>query len=248
MQYAKLDYLSAISILGEDKLTFLQGQLTADISLLTGKNSCLTAHCNLKGRMVSLGRILLHNDEYLFIVPKSIQIQALKRLQKYAMFSKVTLSLRENLHIYGLSESQHNPNFWPEKHDAVIESNNQVLIKMPGEPNRVVCLSSSPQEFPDAQLMSVQWWQSLEIQNHLTFLTEDTTAKFLPHEINLQKVGGVSFNKGCFVGQEIIARMEYLGKLKKSLSFSTGSELPDSNLVCFCKFENIFYTLTLNKL
>lgn len=244
MQYAKLDYLSVISISGVDKLTFLQGQLTADISLLTGNNSCLAAHCNLKGRMVSLGRILLHNDEYLYIVPKSIQTQALKRLQKYAMFSKVSLSLHERYHIYGLSETEKNIKSWPEKPNAVIEKNTQILIKMPGDPNRVLCLSPNSLELSDAEPMPEEWWQSLEIQNYLTFLTENTTAKFLPHEINLQKMGGVSFKKGCFVGQEIIARMEYLGKLKKSLQFVEG-ETESGQVVCAVQYDEKLSQLIL---
>lgn len=247
MQYARLNYLALIKIQGPDAKTFLQGQLTCDVEQASETHSTLAAHLNLKGRIVSLGRLFAHGDAYYYIVPESIKDAALKRLKKYAMFSKLTLDFYSGLYIYGFTEASDSTNSWPQECDSILIKNEQFLIKMPGEPNRILCLSHKDLDLNDHNEMDESWWQSLEIQNHIPFLTPETVAKFLPHDLNLPALGGVNFKKGCFVGQEIVARMEYLGKLKKQVTLYEGNALPDAEVICHTTYKDKVFALLLSK-
>jgi folate-binding protein YgfZ len=148
-----------LRVRGPDAASFLQGQLTADITQLTPHTAALSAHCNREGRMVSLFHIFLHAENYYLRMPDSLLPIALAALKKYAVFSKVSLE--------------------------IIAANDLPIPDLP--------------------------------YSHFPALYPATSGKFLPHEFQLQDTHAISFDKGCYTGQEIIARMHYRGKPKRSL-------------------------------
>ena len=242
---------------------FLQGQLTCDLRKISKTEFRPFAHCNLQGRMMSLGNLLQTNEDYLLIIPKSIASETITHLQKYAMFSKIKLQEKSDLFFYGLeTESIKAPNSWPLEVHQVTQENkiSNDLIYLCLEKNsartRVFAISHSPLDLKNFTEKSEAWWLSLEIQNLTAFLTQETIGKFLPHEINLPKQEGVSFTKGCFLGQEVVARLEHLGKLKKQMvceihpfsadsSHSSKDTEPDPEVICACEYENRIYQLRL---
>lgn len=186
--------ISAIQITGEDAETFLQGQLTCDVTKASTDKLLWASHCNLKGRMVSLGQLLKSETGFIYLVPSDIAQKAVKRLQKYVLFSKVKIEITTEL-IFGVW-NQDAPT------DAHLYSKDQFLVISEAE--------------IETNASSDDWYQ-MEIQQKHAWLTAETVAKFMPAEIDLAKLGGVSLDKGCFIGQEIIARLHYLGKSKKQL-------------------------------
>ncbi|GJM06366.1 MAG: tRNA-modifying protein YgfZ [marine bacterium B5-7] len=157
---------------GEDTETFLQGQLTADIAALAVGEDVLAAHCNPKGRVVSLWRVLKRDDGFVLRVPSALAETAMNNLKKFMLRAKVRI--------------------------AVIDKET---------PHQVRGDSGSAQDNSVAEL----------IQQGIPEIFPETSEQFTPHDINLPSLGAVSFNKGCYIGQEIVARMHFLGKIKQHM-------------------------------
>ena len=200
--------LTVIQISGDDAETFLQGQLTADVTQATQSTLLWTAHCNLKGRMISLGQLYRNENDFHYIVPSVIADKAISRLNKFVLFSKVKIEIQTSL-VYGC---------WNEtiENSLKYSESQSILIR--------------EQEIPCTAKQDD--WQVLEIQQKHAWLSEETIGQFMPSEIELAKLGGVSLNKGCFVGQEVIARLHYLGKTKKELvAFESKQSFVDGQVI-----------------
>lgn len=207
MPIAQLDR-TVIEISGIGAESFLQGQLTTDVTKANSESLLWTAHCNLKGRMVSLGLLYRNDHGFQYIVPSDIADKAIARLQKFVLFAKVKIEAKDSL-VFGC---------WDEdiKNSLEYTERQSIIIS-----NEAIACSAEQTD-----------WQILEIQQQHAWLTETTIAQFMPSEINLAKLGGVSLNKGCFVGQEVIARLHYLGKTKKELAvFESKQSYSDGKVI-----------------
>ena len=156
--------LKIIAVSGTDAEKFLQGQLTCDVKCIVDGQFSLGAHCNAKGRIMSLFRISRHNDAFHLEMPSDVIDVALAQLKKYAVFSK-------NVKLEILPSTN--------------DDNN---------------------------------WHQHNIAAGIPRLYPQTIGEFLPHYLNLVELGAVSFTKGCYTGQEIIARMQHRGTIKKHLA------------------------------
>ena len=188
---------SLISITGKNASTFLQGQLTCDIREIKEMHPLFGACCNHKGRMMANFFVFLKNENYYFLLPKSMVEPTITHLKKYSVFSKVKLAAINNV-------------------KAVEYSGSEIILKE----------------------MDENTWRLANIKAGWVWIHPATSDVLIPQMINLQKWGGVSFNKGCYIGQEIIARSEHLGKLKRHLyratvignkKPTTGEELKSKN-------------------
>ncbi len=211
-----------LSVKGEGALKLLQGQLTCDVTEVNPAQTRLGSHCNFQGRVISLFRINWFNDQYLLSMPRSLIPIALAALKKYAVFFKVTLTdVSESIVQMGYSGDSFFTDL-PEKMDEALIINDLLIIK-PSDTSRYEIIGSPDnlkklkEKLPETQSGSEEAWKCLEIEASIPTLYPETSEKFLPHELNLPLLNAVSFKKGCFTGQEIIARMEYRGKLKKHL-------------------------------
>lgn len=234
---------------GEDARTFLQGQLTNDINDVTDKISQLSGYCNPKGRLLALFRVFsIHNKIYLqFPIELLPKIQ--KRLKMFVMRSKVTikdvsdeliniglagkkLSDRLNQHFEGLTDINY----------SVLTQNGLTLITISDNNSakspRYQCIGSSESVqslctelfSENISLTGINGWTELNIQSGLPCVVEKIVEAFVPQMLNLHLLNGVNFKKGCYTGQEIVARMHYLGKTKRlmyQLKFDT-DKLPES--------------------
>ncbi len=214
-----LTYLGQISVSGPDAKKFLQGQLTCHLDEITPVQSRLGAHCNPQGRVISLFRLFTFFDNYYLQMPRELIPIALKALQKYAVFFKVKLNdASDELSSVGyigdtLPEM-------PSENDAQITQNEWVGIKVPGSPARYLYIGKPADiEFLQSKFKasSEHEWKMQDIASGIPTIYPETSEQFLPHEIDLPKLNAINFNKGCYTGQEIIARMQYRGKLKKHL-------------------------------
>jgi len=203
-----LEHLGLLSVSGQDAKKFLQGQLTCNMDEITPSVAHLAAHCNPQGRIISLFRIFIHNDQYYLQMPKDLIPIAYNNLKKYAVFFKVNLTDEsKNLMILGGEGTP--PDNLP--NDFIIlklaDMNNYEII---GKPEQIKKIFTHYQN-------DINGWHAQEIAAGIPTIYAVTSEKFLPHELNLQKLNGISFNKGCYTGQEIIARMQYRGKLKNHM-------------------------------
>jgi folate-binding protein YgfZ len=218
-----LSDLGLLRVSGEGAARFLQGQLTCHLDEITPLQSRLGAHCTPQGRIISLFRIFFSQNHYYLQMPTDI-------LQKYAVFFKVELAdasrTMQSLSFYGpntTAELAKHLGTLPEQIDEVKETNGLLLIKLPGifphyeiigEPGALAVLR---EKLSPTLLAGFDNWKQINIAASIPAIYAQTTGKFLPHELNLPLLNGVSFNKGCYTGQEIIARMQYRGQLKNHL-------------------------------
>lgn len=239
---AELSHYSLIEVSGDDAIEFLQGQLTNDIKLLNDTSSQLSAYCNPKGRILASFRIFLRNGRYFLRMQESISDATLKRLRMFVMRSKVDLIDRsEELSRIGVAGDNATTalksafNSLPIKSDDSLTENEVTIIRLPGSlpryelhgpMNRIQEIWQSLQN--NAVLIGQNSWNLLTIRAAIPEIVAETVEAFVPQMVNLQSINGLSFTKGCYPGQEVVARMHYLGKLKRRLFIcaTEAAELP----------------------
>ena len=236
--YCPISHERLLAVRGVDASKFLQGQLTCNLNYLDEQTSSLGARCTAKGRMLSSFRIVPQGDGYLLAMAAELLEAQMAELQKFAVFSKVKLTDESALWArFGLSHA-----------DPLL---NEIGLALPADANSVArhgeamairradgCAElwiSSTQAEEIRTLLAVKLteaplndWLLGQIRAGIGQVFGPTRELFIPQMINLQALGGVSFKKGCYTGQEIVARMQYLGKLKRRLYRLSlpGSELP----------------------
>jgi folate-binding protein YgfZ len=225
-----LSHLGLLSVSGEGAKTFLQGQLTCHLDELHD-HSRLGAACNPQGRIISFFRIFFYQDTYYLQMPADIVTNTLTALQKYAVFFKVTLQdaskTLQCISYSGPDADKDLGQFFenlPMNTDDIIQSNNLLILKLPGIFPHYEIIGSEKnlqpitQQLKTAQAISpMNRWKYNQIMAGIPSIYTTTQHTLLPHEINLQQINALSFNKGCYTGQEIIARMHYRGQLKKHM-------------------------------
>ena len=217
-----LSHFGIIKVSGPDAAKFLQGQLTCDVIALQPGAHTLGAYCNIQGKVDSLFRLWRLGDSYFLRMPNSLIEQSLQELQKYAIFSKVDLKdVSENLCGFGMSNHIVNLQVTdPDLAVLAIEPANRYEIYGPFAAVTKLwhhCVLSATHVDP-------YMWELLDIKHKIPEIYPETIGDFFPHDINLPEQGAVSFSKGCFRGQEIIARMQHRGKLKRALHIFTAGE------------------------
>lgn len=220
--FCKILSFSAVRIRGAKATEFLQGQLTCDVLDINNQQAALGACCDHTGRMIANFWVARSEEDFLLFIPKRIAPHLLSHLQKFAVFSKVTLAEEKDwkilnyfshrpLELKNLPSIIHTQILLPEQH--------QILHWLMCPLDNSEQLGLFEQEISEKE-MRLTW-----ILARLVFIEPETMNLFLPQMISLEKLGGVSFNKGCYVGQEIIARTQHLGQLKRHLQHLKGEFL-----------------------
>jgi len=229
--FCDLSHFGMIEVRGDDAASFLQGQFTSDINQVSGARSQLSAYCNPKGRMLANFRIFKRDSAYYIVLPYELLEAALKRLRMFVLRAKVTLEDASDALIrIGVSGNDIHGHLadsigrLPAEVDECIEATDFSIIRVPGlTPSFEIHGLLEPMQKlwqvldVDAAPVGAGAWQLLNIQAGVPAITMATSEAFVPQMINLQLLGGISFTKGCYTGQEIVARMHYLGKLKKRM-------------------------------
>ncbi len=251
----QLDYLTAIKIIGNNAATFLQGQLTCDITKVTADTQQSGALCTLKGRVLALLNIIYHDNAYFIIIPKDLLQIVIEALRMPAAFSKVILTPMPTIFIFGFFGENNFSNTLVFDYKSHIDN------------NRAILLTTNPEVLQHNQSTQIQYknsllWHYLNLQNNTLNIYPETSGMFLPHRLNLHLNNYISFNKGCYKGQEIIARTQYLGTLKHELIFRKiqqptppilGSILHDliskqelGTVIDYCPYNHNHYLIALS--
>ncbi|GMQ88209.1 MAG: folate-binding protein YgfZ [Gammaproteobacteria bacterium] len=229
--FADLSHYGLISAHGEDTETFLQGQFTNDIRKVTDGHSQLSGLCNPKGRLLATFRVFHRGDSYYLCLPASMLEDVIKRLRMFVLRSKVTLEDASDTFVHlgvsGDDAQQELRKFageLPDTVNAAVQAGHHTIIQVPGvHPSYEIftTVDDARQLWDRLNVQSApigaDAWQLLDIQAGIPVISPQTREAFVPQMTNLQLIDGVSFQKGCYTGQEIVARMQYLGKLKRRM-------------------------------
>ncbi len=212
--YQILDHYQVLRVTGADSHKFLQGQLTCDLDEADGTKAVLGGYCNVQGRLHASFYILKVADDYLLILPKTVAKHLLENLSKYAVFFQTDLSIDQELSILAIeSELQKEPlsQSQTSNSNTVQLTFGQLQIVLLKEPELEPFKSTNLVGFIPSKLdlMALE-----QIKLSIPMIESSTIEKLLPHYIGLPQAGGVNFEKGCYTGQEVVARMHYRGTLK----------------------------------
>jgi folate-binding protein YgfZ len=225
-----LSHLALIRARGPDAVPFLQGQLSNDIRLVDGQHCQLTSYSNPKGRMLAILRVFRQGEDYLLQLPESLREDIVKRLRMFVMRSKVTIDNADDFVALGISGPQATPlvqqimGSVPLQPDECVNRDMLSAIRLPGLLPRFAVVTTTGEAMriwrdcsSRAQRCAPPVWSWLDIMAGLPTVLPETSEAFVPQMTNLELVGGVNFKKGCYPGQEIVARMQYLGRLKQRM-------------------------------
>ncbi|WP_183132001.1 folate-binding protein YgfZ [Pseudomonas syringae group genomosp. 3] len=225
--FCTLSHEGVLAVRGVDAGKFLQGQLTCNLNYLSESQSSLGARCTQKGRMQSSFRIVFEGDDCLLAMASELIEPQLLDLRKYAVFSKSKLTDESAAWVrFGLQEGDDALVSLgldlPQETGAVARADALIAIRV--SPARAeLWVPAGQADSTRSHLAgrltegSLNDWLLGQIRAGIGQVFGSTREEFIPQMINLQAVGGVSFKKGCYTGQEIVARMQYLGKLKRRL-------------------------------
>ena len=239
-----LSHLGLLEISGRDAVTFLQGQLTNDVKLLHGTNAHYSAYCNPKGRMLALFLAFAHHNNqlgnhYHLQLSRELLEPMMKRLKMYVMRSQVEINdVSESIVKFGLNGPQaasmlapmFSPMFSasfnkvPTEDFELVSVENGTLLKLPSANNNArfeifTDATNAPLIWDalknNCQIVDKNYWELLEIQAGIPDISLATQEQFVPQMLNLDILNAINFKKGCYTGQEIIARTHYLGSVKR---------------------------------
>lgn len=224
----KLSDFGAISLSGEEQTKYLQGQVTCDVNSSTDSNLLIGAHCDAKGKVFSVFRLINRSSAHLLIQPKASIEGSLKELKKFGVFAKVSIDIAEDLSFIALVGEQAHTLLQqefaqvPDSLNPVVQVGSTSLVYLCGKQPRYIIIDeqvaiSSLLENLSLPMYSQSVWNLLEISQGFPILSASTSGSYVPQMLNLQAINGISFTKGCYLGQETVARMQYLGKNKRAL-------------------------------
>ena len=227
---APLTHLGVIRVVGEDAAKFLHGQLTQDFSLLGLSEARLAAFCSSKGRMqASFYGFKRSHTEILLVCSRDILGATLKRLSMFVMRAKAKLTdASDDYALFGLAGDAIESiaggvgAAWAKVDIGPIS----VVHLYPADGvNRALWLAPVSEAAPAGAVLSLQAWCWGEVRSGIAMITTPIVEAFVPQMLNYESVGGVNFKKGCYPGQEVVARSQFRGTLKRR-AYLAHSEAP----------------------
>ncbi|MCB1735828.1 MAG: folate-binding protein YgfZ [Gammaproteobacteria bacterium] len=226
-----LSHLGLISAHGEDAKAFLQGQFCNDIHHVDAQHSQLSAYHTAKGRMLALMRIFQRDQGLYMELPRDILEDTLKRLRMFVLRSKVTLDDASDAFVrIGLAGPKAADRLhaavgpFPSDPGKVVQVNDLTVLRLPGvHPRFEICgeLGDIKRVWNDLNVdcapVGAPVWKLLNIRAGVPVIYAVNREAYVAQMANLDRLGGISFTKGCYTGQEIVARMHYLGQLKQRM-------------------------------
>jgi folate-binding protein YgfZ len=241
-----LSQLGLLSLEGDDAVTFLQGQVTNDVKQLNGDNAHYSAYCSPKGRMLALFLAFAHQDKLYLQLSQPLLESVMKRLKMYVMRAKVDIhDVSDAFHRFGINGPDAKKivsealGVVPEQDFALTTTAHGMIIKLPsleGHDRYELMINAATADEVWNSLktncteVDTPCWDWLDIQTGLPDIVAATQEQFVPQMLNLDLLNGINFKKGCYTGQEIVARTHYLGTVKRRtyLASITAEDAPSA--------------------
>lgn len=217
-----------LKISGDDAGKFLQGQFSNDINLLEKDISQYSSYSTNQGKVIAILRILKDKDSYLILINKEISDYFIQKLSMYILMSKVTIEMTNEYHIIGICGQMSKEllsSYNAKNSSGIKEDDNYQILN-----NNSEYFSSSTLIYKDEakeinEIKKLLAKDQLEFNvnklsdyyNRILRVTMETKEQYIPQVLNLEKLNGINYKKGCYTGQEIVARTHYLGKIKKQI-------------------------------
>lgn len=209
-----LPHLGVIGVQGDDAASFLQGQLTQDFALLGLSEARLAAYCTAKGRMqASFVGVKRSQGEILLVVSRDILAATLKRLSMFVLRAEAKLrDATAEFELFGVAGGTAPQAPW-----KVTGSDGTSIVSLYPADGQVRSLWLAPagQSPPPGPQLAHELWLWGEVRSAIATITQPVVEAFVPQMLNYESVGGVNFKKGCYPGQEVVARSQFRGTLKK---------------------------------
>lgn len=218
--------LACLKVSGPDSIKFLQGQTSCDFNQLTDEQGLQGAICNIKGRVIANFYALQQADHILLVMASDLVEDVLNHLKKFAVFFKTQLESAQTQYqidyifsqdtLFTTSEEPYPCQALADNHLLLALSQGDIqhyLYVYPIDDARAAQLPELKNEALGLHFLSGQ-----------AIIQKETSEKFIPQMLNMQLTHGVNFKKGCYTGQEIVARMQYRGNLKKHLYLLSANE------------------------
>ena len=225
-----LAHLGVIKVEGVEAAKFLHGQLTQDFELLSLSEARLAAFCSAKGRMqASFYGIKRNPTEILLICNRDVLAPALKRLSMFVMRAKAKLSdVSQEFALYGLAGdaidllAAKDSSVW----SRVDIGSANIMVLYPADGiRRALWVAPASDAPPAGQALSAEEWSWGEVRSGVVLINAPVVEAFVPQMLNYESVGGVNFKKGCYPGQEVVARSQFRGTLKRR-AYLVHSDVP----------------------
>lgn len=247
---ADLSHYGLIEVGGHDAQAFLAAQFTSDIRQVSDKLSQLSAWCTAKGRVLAIFRVFRRGSAYYLMLPMDLLEAMVRRLRMYVLRAEVTINDVSSLLVrVGLAGSGIAPLLaetfteLPSEPNACASQENHTLLCVPGASPRFIVVSETEAArrlWLDLQMRATPVgagaWALLDIVAGIPTVTSKISEEFLPQMLNLEALGGLSFTKGCYPGQEVITRLKYRGQLKRRMYLgraeTTSIPKPGDELFC----------------
>jgi len=198
-----LPHLSAIKFSGVDAGNFLHNQLSADVLALNDGETTFACYCEPKGRVLALMLVGKMQNDYYVIQSASLAALVTERLKIYVMRSDVEISVLQGHIVTGLQAS-----------DIPVQTvDPTITLPIPGDEKLIGV--SLPNEKITIEQARADDWKMSELQNGICWLGTESSGQFLPQMLGFEQLGAINYRKGCYPGQEIVARTHYLGKIKR---------------------------------
>ncbi len=202
----RLESLKTIRVEGEEAEQFLHNQFSSDVGALTAGQQQTGAYCNPKGRTLAVYRLLRDDTGFNLVLPDDLAETVSRRLTLYRMRSRVEIGIEEQTGVLGyIGDAPQSANTWrlDDRRTMRLTADGPVPDSAPGQ---------------QAPVLPGEFWKLAAILAGEPQVYAATSESFIPQQVNLDLVGGVSFSKGCYPGQEIVARVRYLGKIKQRMT------------------------------
>jgi len=221
--------LSWLRIRGDDADSFLQGQLSNDLRKLTAQEAQLSSYNSPKGRMLAVLFLVRAGTDILIELPRSIADATLARLKMFVLRSKVTIAKADDLDALALigddapaTLAAHGLPVPDTARQCRQSASALIVVRRLGSPARFTligprdAIAALRAQLPHA-MDAADGWRRADIESGIPVVLPETRDHFVAQMANLDLLGGISFDKGCYTGQEIVARLHYLGQLKRRM-------------------------------
>ncbi len=231
-----------VTLSGPDRQRYLQGQVTCDVTTLQDNNYLLGAHCDVQGKMWSCFQLFSLVEQLALLQRRSVCGAQLNALRQYALFSQVTIKQEESFSLLGIAGAgarqalQTLFSQLPSAEAPCLAIENQVLLYYPDPAERYLLVVPQPtHEITSALLRQgarfgpSEQWLALDIASGLPIIDAPNSGQLLPQAVQLDQLNGICFTKGCYMGQEGVARAQHRGTQRRARYWLTGRspELPE---------------------
>lgn len=219
-----LPFFGIIRVSGADRTTFLHNQLSNDINNLKENQACYATYNTPKGRVLANMLVLPCEDDLLLILAKDLCASIAKRLRMYVLRSQVTLTEETQWGVAAQLNPQNTAIGMPATPALVLPVQHSDHIRQITLPHQGVLCVGPNHQLPAYDEHAEQLWQCHEIRNGYPWITAATSDTCVAQMLNQHLIGGIHFKKGCYPGQEIIARAQYRGQVKRGLALLTTAD------------------------